>query len=738
MNISDEIKIIENSQLFDNTWYEEHYTDIKNQKISAAEHYLTIGAQEGRNPSKDFSTLDYLKDYKDILESKCNPLIHYELHGKKEGRKVTKPIYNDYTITETNTHYLYTIIVASYNYDKYINSTLDSIIEQTYKNFEIVIVDDGSTDNSIEILKEYKNKYNFIRLFVNEENKGLPETIKKAIQESKGEFICFCESDDFWDKKHLEILNDYITKHSPEIIVNDVETFGNIERCLSMRRVIDHRKNEIINKKGIIPDELFRNSNYIVTFSACCVKKKLLETCDILNVPKKTSLDWWLWRQISLNNTIHYIDSKITFWRFHDSYNFRDIEGDNKLHDKFVKELDKIILKRNSAISISSNCYENKSEDDFKKTISYINKINKLSSKYKSGELLNIRGIKILFVSATGQPNNMINDGSVRYRCYHPAEALRELGALVTITSNDFFIKNYTNEYDIYIFHRPHCSQIPNIKKLKQQNKLLIADYDDLIFGGKEIANDSSIVKNNVKKAEEAIKIFNNNLETLYLFDNFTCSTEQLAKQIGFCKPKAKINVIHNFVPQSLINLSNCLKLRSTNKDKEMIMYCSGTLSHNKDFETIENEMFELLSKTNMKLVVFGVLSLNQKFINLKNVFYHPPVDFWTMLKIMSVASFTIAPLENTLFNSCKSNVKFLESSLAGCTLIASSIEDYLRVSNSNIVLEENSKNWYETFNSLKKIDLENNIKNNFQYVINNCSNSKFITEFFNAVTNII
>lgn len=741
MNIKDQYKILESSKLFDKAWYEEHYVDIKHQNISPAEHYLTIGASEGRNPSKNFSTLDYFNDYKDILEAKVNPVVHFELFGKKEGRVVIKPLYKEYEYSDNTKNHFFSIIIASYNYEKYIRSTLDSLIEQTYNNFEVIIVDDGSTDKSIEIINQYLKYHKNIKLFTNDTNKGLPETINRGIEEAKGEYICFCESDDFWTKTHLECLNDYICKHKPEIIVNDVEIFGNIDKCLKMRNVIAHRKNEIINRKGEIPDDLFRTSNYIVTFSACCVIKSLLKTCNILDVPKKTSLDWWIWRQISLDTTIHYIDSKLTFWRLHDSYNFRDVEGDNKLHNKFLKELDTIILKRQSnKMTIQKDCYRKFCENDCINTILNIESTKKLlqNIKFNNSQNLNLRGIKILFITSTAQPNNLINDGSVRYRCYHPAEVLKELGAFVTITDSKSFFNNYTGEYDIYIFHRPHCEQIKNLRKLKALNKILIADYDDLIFGPPNIAYNSSIVKNKVKTAEEAELIFKNNLITLSYFDNFTCSTEQLALQIKYYKPEASINIIHNFIPQSLIHLSDHLKLRDTPKDPNTIMYCSGTLSHNKDFETIEDSIIELLSKTYMRLIIVGQLSVSKRLLNMRNIYFHPVVDYWIMLKIMSTASFTIAPLENSIFNNCKSNVKFLESSLVGCTLVASSISDFERVSDANILIVNNPKDWITNLNTLSTIEIKNNITNNFNYLINNCASATFKKEFINTISNYL
>ena len=96
------------------------------------------------------------------------------------------------------------IIVASYNYGRYLKANLESLINQTYKNIEIIVVDDGSTDNSLEIIKEYIKKDSRVQLLThkNNINRGLKISLQKALQIAKGEYVAFCESDDYWDIHH--------------------------------------------------------------------------------------------------------------------------------------------------------------------------------------------------------------------------------------------------------------------------------------------------------------------------------------------------------------------------------------------------------------------------------------------------------------------------------------------------------------------------------------------------------
>ena len=88
-----------------------------------------------------------------------------------------------------------TIITTSYNYGEYISQTIESVLAQTFSDWELIIVDDASTDNSIEIIKKYCDDTR-IKLICHDKNKGLKESIKTALKYAKGEWIAFVESDD--------------------------------------------------------------------------------------------------------------------------------------------------------------------------------------------------------------------------------------------------------------------------------------------------------------------------------------------------------------------------------------------------------------------------------------------------------------------------------------------------------------------------------------------------------------
>lgn len=99
----------------------------------------------------------------------------------------------------------FSIIIPAYNTEDYLKDCLDSVFNQTYKNFEVIVVNDGSTDNSYKIIASYKNQKNLIVL--NQENQGLSVSRNNGVDVAKGEYIIFLDSDDYLELDALEIID---------------------------------------------------------------------------------------------------------------------------------------------------------------------------------------------------------------------------------------------------------------------------------------------------------------------------------------------------------------------------------------------------------------------------------------------------------------------------------------------------------------------------------------------------
>lgn len=98
---------------------------------------------------------------------------------------------------------LVSVVLCTYNGGKYLKEQLDSVINQTYPLHEIIIQDDGSTDNTIQIASEYADKYNNIRLILNTKEHGINNNFFSALRQATGEFIAICDQDDIWEPEKI-------------------------------------------------------------------------------------------------------------------------------------------------------------------------------------------------------------------------------------------------------------------------------------------------------------------------------------------------------------------------------------------------------------------------------------------------------------------------------------------------------------------------------------------------------
>ena len=112
---------------------------------------------------------------------------------------------------------LISVIIPVYNVEKHLNKCLDSIINQTYKNLEIIIINDGSKDASAEICREYAEKDNRI-VFVSRENRGVSATRNEGIELAHGDYFSFIDADDYLELDAYEYLLNIVEKHNVDAV----------------------------------------------------------------------------------------------------------------------------------------------------------------------------------------------------------------------------------------------------------------------------------------------------------------------------------------------------------------------------------------------------------------------------------------------------------------------------------------------------------------------------------------
>lgn len=109
---------------------------------------------------------------------------------------------------------LVTVIMPAYNAEKYIEQSISSIINQIYENWELVIVNDASTDRTEEIIKKYVEKYpEKIRMYANEKNSGAAVALNKAMQNARGEYMCWLSADDLYFETMISSQIEYLHEH---------------------------------------------------------------------------------------------------------------------------------------------------------------------------------------------------------------------------------------------------------------------------------------------------------------------------------------------------------------------------------------------------------------------------------------------------------------------------------------------------------------------------------------------
>ena len=217
---------------------------------------------------------------------------------------------------------LVSVIITSYNYQQYIKDTINSVKNQTFKDWELIVIDDASTDSSVEIIKETAQNDSRIKLIVNSENLGLKKSIQKALENAAGEWIAFLESDDEFLPESIE-EKIKAAKLGADFIYTDVELFQDKDRKKELELYFKNINKYLVelDHSKFIDDfpKIITKSNIIPTFSCVMVKKELLLNAKF-NPLCKSSLDHYLWAQLS-DKRVYYINKKLTKWRLHkDSY----------------------------------------------------------------------------------------------------------------------------------------------------------------------------------------------------------------------------------------------------------------------------------------------------------------------------------------------------------------------------------------------------------------------------------
>ncbi len=197
---------------------------------------------------------------------------------------------------------LVSIITPTYNSLNYLDITIQSIINQTYKNWELLITDDCSTDGTWEKLKQYSQKDSRIKIFKLAHNSGAGVARNNSIEHAKGRFIAFCDSDDKWVYKKLEKQIEYMLSNDVSFSYSDFFLIDEKDKITGERRFPDK-----VNYKDMLLN------NYIGCLTAVYDVEKLGK---IYMKDLKNRQDWLLWLELLKQTDYAYnVSEKIAYYR---------------------------------------------------------------------------------------------------------------------------------------------------------------------------------------------------------------------------------------------------------------------------------------------------------------------------------------------------------------------------------------------------------------------------------------
>lgn len=161
------------------------------------------------------------------------------------------------------------VVIPTYNRASLLAEALESVLNQTYKYFEIIVVDDGSTDSTDAVIKPYIGSIKYIR----QNNQGNGAARNTGIKEAKGEFVAFLDSDDLWLPDKLEKQIKYLQEHPDvDMVYGNGIIFGNTKD--SGRSLISHKKARQLSKKVTLRDEFMKST---IRSSTILIRKNILD-----------------------------------------------------------------------------------------------------------------------------------------------------------------------------------------------------------------------------------------------------------------------------------------------------------------------------------------------------------------------------------------------------------------------------------------------------------------------------
>jgi len=191
-----------------------------------------------------------------------------------------------------------TIIIPTFNREQFLKEAVDSVLSQTYDDFELIVVDDGSTDKTKKMLQDYGQRLTYIF----QENRGVGTARNRGIAEAKGELISFLDSDDLWKRDKLSIQTD-LMKSQKGVMISFTDEIW-IRKGVRVNPMKKHQKHSGRIYEKCLP-------LCIISPSSVMIRRELFDTVGLFDETLSVCEDYDLWLRISSRYPVFFIDKKL-------------------------------------------------------------------------------------------------------------------------------------------------------------------------------------------------------------------------------------------------------------------------------------------------------------------------------------------------------------------------------------------------------------------------------------------
>lgn len=199
---------------------------------------------------------------------------------------------------------LVSVVIATYNMGQYLPEAIVSVLAQRWKNLEIIVVDDGSTDDTSERMDEFRGEGR-VR-YIATENSGQPRAKNRGLKEARGEFIAFCDADDVWHREKLAVQMPLFEDPSVGVVYSEVSYIDQNGRGLEKPQPYKRHS-------GKITDHLIIKN--FIPFGTAVIRRACLERNGVFDENLPMGIDWDLWLRYSVDWQFKYAPDKTYIYR---------------------------------------------------------------------------------------------------------------------------------------------------------------------------------------------------------------------------------------------------------------------------------------------------------------------------------------------------------------------------------------------------------------------------------------